>query len=112
MNKVTVTFVKPDGTEVNIQTEPGVSLLQLAQEEGLDIEGVCEGNMACSTCHMIVAEEFFDRLPEASEDEEEMLDLASGLTATSRLGCQVDVTPDLDGLILYLPAEKRNMLGF
>ena len=112
MNKVTVTFVKPDGIEVKIQTEPGVSLLQLAQEEGLDIEGACEGNMACSTCHMIVAEEYFDRLPEASEDEEEMLDLASGLTATSRLGCQVDVTADLDGLTLYLPAEKRNMLGF
>ena len=112
MSKVTVIFVKPDGSKVSVETEPGVSLLQLAQEEGLDIEGACEGNMACSTCHMIVDGDYFDLLPEASEDEEEMLDLASGLTATSRLGCQVEVTKDLDGLVLYLPAEKRNMLGF
>ena len=109
---VRVTFIKPGGEEVVVETEPQVTLLQLAFEHGLDMEGACEGNMACSTCHVIVAEEDFDRIPEASEDEEEMLDLALGLTATSRLGCQVVVTEELDGLKVRLPHESRNMMGF
>lgn len=112
MTKVTVTFVLPDGEEKTVQTDPGVTALQLAHELGIEIEGACEGNMACSTCHVIVDDAHFDRLPEASEDEEEMLDLALGLTATSRLGCQLVITPDLDGLMLQVPKEHRNMMGF
>ncbi len=112
MSKVTVTFVLPGGEEKAAETEPGVTALQLAHELGIEMEGACEGNMACSTCHVIVDDAHFDRLPEASEDEEEMLDLAPGLRATSRLGCQVVITEDLDGLVLEVPKEHRNMMGF
>ena len=112
MSKVTVTFVHADGREQRVETQPGVTVLQLAHELGFEMEGACEGNMACSTCHVIIDKAHFDRLPEASEDEEEMLDLALGLTATSRLGCQVVIDKSVDGLVLHLPKESRNMLGF
>ncbi|NVJ99355.1 MAG: 2Fe-2S iron-sulfur cluster binding domain-containing protein [Alphaproteobacteria bacterium] len=111
MTKITVRFVLPTGKELEVSTEPGVSVLQLAHELGLEMEGACEGNMACSTCHVIVDAAHFDRLPEASEEEEEMLDLALGLCETSRLGCQVIITEDMDGLVLQLPKEHRNMMG-
>jgi len=112
VSKVTVTFVKPDGDELSVETDEGVTILQLAQENGLDIEGACEGNMACSTCHVIVNKEYFSKLPAASEDEEEMLDLAAGLKATSRLGCQLLVSGSFDGIKLTLPKESQNMMGF
>lgn len=112
MSRLTVFFVHPDGTEQKVETEENVTVLQLANELGLEMEGACEGNMACSTCHVIVAEADFDRLPEACEDEEEMLDLAVGLTATSRLGCQILLTPDMDGIRFFLPKATRNMMGF
>jgi len=112
MSKVTVTFIHPDGREQAVETEAGATVLQLAHELGLEMEGACEGNMACSTCHVIVDEADFDKLPEASEEEEEMLDLALGLTATSRLGCQVLITDAQDGLRLHLPQATRNMMGF
>lgn len=111
MNTVTVIFVSCDGEETSVAGEVGSSLLELAQSVGLDIEGACEGNMACSTCHVVVEEKFFDLLPVASEDEEEMLDLASGLKRTSRLGCQVEVTAELDGMRLMVPKDSRNMMG-
>jgi ferredoxin len=75
---------------------------------GIELEGACEGVCACSTCHVILEPDVFDRLPEASEDEEDMLDQAFGLTASSRLGCQVVVTPDMDGIAVQLPAATRN----
>lgn len=112
MSIVHVTFQKPDGEELPVETETGVTVLQLAQEQGLDIEGACEGNMACSTCHIIVDKEHFGRLPAASDEEEEMLDLAAGLKATSRLGCQIIINDALDGAVLTLPKTSRNMLGF
>src|SRR5207302_9227085 len=76
----------------------------------IDIEGACEGSLACSTCHVIVDPEWYDLLKEASEDEEDMLDLAFGLTATSRLGCQIIITEELDGLVVKLPTSTRNLL--
>ncbi|MFC3050961.1 ferredoxin family 2Fe-2S iron-sulfur cluster binding protein [Kordiimonas pumila] len=112
MTLVRLYFIKHDGNEVEVTAECGASILQIAQENGLEIEGACEGNMACSTCHVIVDKEFYDLLPEASDEEEEMLDLASGLRATSRLGCQLLVTSELDGMKLILPKESRNMIGF
>jgi len=108
---IKVIFVAPDGSEAEINADEGMSVLQLAQENGIEMEGACEGNMACSTCHVVVDPAFFARLPEASEDEEEMLDLASGLKATSRLGCQIVLDETLKGLRLYLPKQSRNMLG-
>lgn len=107
-----VIFVAPTGVETETVADAGMSVLQLAQENGIAMEGACEGNMACSTCHVVVDKSHFPLLPEASEDEDEMLDLASGLTATSRLGCQITLEKKLDGLRLYLPKDSRNMLGF
>ena len=87
-----------------------MSLLTLAQANGVDLEGTCESCMACSTCHVVVAAEWYDRLPETTEEEEDLLDLAFGLEATSRLSCQIILTNDLDGLEVKIPAESRNMM--
>ena len=111
MTLVKFQFLKPDGKMLDVETESGASVLQVAQEIGLDIEGACEGNMACSTCHIIVDKEHFKALAVASEEEEEMLDLAMGLKATSRLGCQVIVDERLSGAVLAIPKSTRNMLG-
>jgi len=108
----TVTFIEPNGNRREIDAPAGLSLLEIAHKNGIDLEGACEGSLACSTCHVIVDPDDFDRLPEASEDEEDMLDLAFGLTHTSRLGCQIILTEELDGLVVSLPAATRNvMLG-
>ena len=105
-----VIFELPGGERREIDAEPGRSLLVTAHQHDIDIEGACEGVMACSTCHLIVSEDWYDKLPEASEEEDDMLDLAYGLTKTSRLGCQITVTEDLDGLVLKVPDETHNML--
>ena len=103
-------FIEKDGTAKEVEAPLGLSVLEIAHRNDVDIEGACEGSLACSTCHVIVDDAWYDRLPEPSEDEEDMLDLAFGLTATSRLGCQLVITPELDGLTVRLPAETRNML--
>ena len=105
-----MTFIESDGTPLEVEAPVGHSVLRIAQDNNIDIEGACEGAMACSTCHVIVASDWFDRLDAASEDEEDMLDLAFGLTRTSRLGCQIIISPDLDGLTVRLPATTRNLL--
>jgi len=109
---IKVHFISPDGeTTQSAEANSGDSLLAVAQAAGQPLEGTCEGQMACSTCHVIVAQEWFEKLEQASEDEEDMLDLASGLRRTSRLACQIDLTDDLDGLTVHIPAESRNMQG-
>ena len=106
-----VVFVSADGKERReIEAPVGDSLLEVAHDNGIDIEGACEGSMACSTCHVIVDADWYRRLDPASEDEQDMLDLAFGLTRTSRLGCQIVVREDLDGLVVPLPASTRNLL--
>ena len=105
-----VTFIEQDGTRKDVEVTEGLSVLEAAHRNGIDLEGACEGSLACSTCHVVVPEEWFDRLEEPSEDEEDMLDLAFGLTETSRLGCQIIMSPDLDGLEIELPAATRNMM--
>ena len=105
-----IVFVEPDGARREVEAPLGHSLLQIAWDNKIDIEGACEGAMACSTCHVIVAPEWFERLEEASEDEEDMLDLAFGLTPTSRLGCQIIITEALDGLVVSLPSQTRNLM--
>ncbi|WP_284124731.1 2Fe-2S iron-sulfur cluster-binding protein [Parerythrobacter aestuarii] len=106
-----VTFETATGETVEVEAAPGDNLLKLGQGAGMPLEGTCEGQMACSTCHVIVAKDWFARLPEASEEEEDMLDLAYGVTATSRLSCQIDLTEELDGLAVRIPAEARDMRG-
>ena len=105
-----VNFKLQDGTIKSIDAPNGISLLEVAHKNDIDLEGACEGSLACSTCHIIIDEEFFDKLPEASEDEEDMLDLAFGLSHTSRLGCQIIVNDDIDGIVVSLPNATRNMM--
>lgn len=106
---VRVIFVTAKGERVEAQAAEGQNLLELAQNSGMPLEGTCEGQMACSTCHVIVAPDWFEKLPEACDDEEDMLDLAAGVTRTSRLSCQIDLTADLDGIEVRIPAESNDM---
>ncbi len=106
-----MTFISPDGRRTEVDAPLGLSVLEIAHRNGIDIEGACEGSLACSTCHVIVDKDWYKKLEDASEDEEDMLDLAFGLTATSRLGCQIIITEELDGLTVRLPDEVRNMMG-
>ena len=103
-------FIERDGTRREVDAPLGLSVLEIAHKNDIDIEGACEGSLACSTCHVIVDPDWYELLKEASEDEEDMLDLAFGLTATSRLGCQIVMTEELDGLVVRLPASTRNLL--
>ncbi len=105
-----VIFKYQDGTQKEVDAPLGLSVLEIAHKNDISLEGACEGSLACSTCHVIVDEKFYDMLPQATEDEEDMLDLAFGLTHTSRLGCQIKITEELDGLTLLLPAATRNMM--
>lgn len=105
-----VTFVEKDGSEVTFEVADGDNLLDIAQSNDLEMEGACGGSCACSTCHVVVAtEEMFDKMEEPSDDENDMLDLAFGLTETSRLGCQVCMSKELDGLVVKLPSMTRNL---
>ncbi len=106
-----VVFVEKDGARREVETPAGLSILEVAHANDIDIEGACEGSLACSTCHVIIETDWYPRLAPASEDEEDMLDLAFGLTKTSRLGCQIIVTDQLDGLTVRLPDAVNNMLG-
>jgi 2Fe-2S ferredoxin len=105
-----MTFIDPDGTRHEVEAPAGLSILEIAHRNNINLEGACEGSLACSTCHIIVDPQDYERLAEPSEDEEDMLDLAWGLTRTSRLGCQIIMTEELDGLIVTLPASTRNIL--
>jgi 2Fe-2S ferredoxin len=103
-------FIERDGSRREVDAPLGLSVLEIAHRHKVDIEGACEGSLACSTCHVIVDTEWYDLLKEASEDEEDMLDLAFGLTQTSRLGCQIIMTEELAGLTVRLPSSTRNMM--
>ncbi|CAE6426929.1 unnamed protein product [Rhizoctonia solani] len=92
-----------------IECNEGDNILDLAHEHDIDLEGACEGSVACSTCHVILTPEHYDLLPEPDDEENDMLDMAFGLTDTSRLGCQVKLTRELDGMTATLPAATRNM---
>jgi ferredoxin len=105
---ITITFIDPRGSNVTARAEPGDSLLRVGQAAGLPLEGTCEGQMACSTCHVIVASEWFDRLPPAAEEEEDMLDFAAGARRTSRLSCQIELTAQMDGLTVSIPSESSD----
>lgn len=106
-----ITFITGDGESQDVDAPLGERLLEIAQRHGFELEGACEGSMACSTCHVIVEASWFDKLPAASEEEEDMLDMAFGLTATSRLGCQITIDESMDGLIVTVPGHQNNLLG-
>jgi ferredoxin, 2Fe-2S len=104
-------FIDRDGTRREVDAPLGLTVLEIAHRHRIDIEGACEGSLACSTCHVIVDPEWYDLLKEASEDEEDMLDLAFNLSTTSRLGCQIVITEELDGLTVRLPAATNLLFG-
>ena len=106
-----LTFIEKDGNQKEVDAPVGLSVMEIAHRFDVDIEGACEGSLACATCHVIVDPEWYAKLSEPSEDEEDMLDLAFGLKPTSRLGCQIVMSEELDGLVVELPKEVNSMLG-
>ena len=107
-----VRFLKPDGTlDKEVEAEAGQRLLDVAWAAREPLEGACEGVMACSTCHVIVDAVDFERLPPASEEEEDLLDLAAHATRTSRLACQIILTADMKSLTVRIPANATNWMG-
>jgi 2Fe-2S ferredoxin len=105
-----MTFILTDGKEQVVDAPNGISVLEIAHKNHISLEGACEGSLACSTCHIIVDPVYYDKLKTATEEEEDMLDLAFGLSHTSRLGCQIIMSDDLDGLKVSLPTATRNMM--
>ncbi len=109
---IRVRFIASDGkSTIEAEAQTGDVLLKVGQINDQPLEGTCEGQMACSTCHVIVDAEWFAKLPRARDEEEDMLDLAAGATRTSRLACQIVLTDALDGLTVRIPSESRNMQG-
>ena len=104
-------FIERDGSQKEVEAPLGLSVLEIAHRNSVDIEGACEGSLACSTCHVIVDGAWFAKLAKPTEDEEDMLDLAFDLQETSRLGCQLIMTDALDGLVVKLPSGSRNAGG-
>jgi ferredoxin len=107
-----VRFYKADGTlDKEVEAKPGRRLLDVAWAAKQPLEGACEGVMACSTCHVIVDPEDFEALPPASEEEEDLLDLAAYAARTSRLACQIILTSDMDKLTVRVPPGAKNWMG-
>ena len=104
-----VTFKLPDGKRRTFKALEGKTLLEVAQENKLKVEGACGGVMACSTCHMIVDPEWIGELANSTQEEDEMLDITWGVKKNSRLGCQIIVTEKLDGLVVNLPSETKSL---
>lgn len=109
---IEVTFISADGkTRQTVNAADGDRLLDVAQAHGLPLEGTCEGQMACSTCHLIIEPDDFSKLPEPIEMEEDMLDLAVAVTRTSRLSCQIFLRDAWQSLTVRVPAESNDMQG-
>ena len=98
-------FVNSEGTEKSVEAENGLSVMEIARDNDLDIEGTCCGSISCCTCHVIIDKDWFSIVGGPNPDEEDMLDLAVGLQPTSRLSCQIEVTNELDGLRMTIPEE-------
>ena len=104
-------FIKPGGERVEVEAPLGLSVLEIAHRNNIDLEGACEGSLACSTCHVIVDPEDFARLPKASEEEDDLLDLAPHAGRTSRLACQIILTEGLESLSVRIPPSSKNWMG-
>ena len=107
---VKIYFRLPSGELQTVEAQVGLSILEVAHQNKIPLEGACEGSLACSTCHVIIEDEaIYKTLPQAKEDEEDMLDLAFCLTKTSRLGCQIIVSKDLENTVFIVPKANRNI---
>ncbi|MET0239585.1 MAG: 2Fe-2S iron-sulfur cluster-binding protein [Sphingobium sp.] len=110
--QISVNFISSDGGQVQkVTARDGDNLLNVGQAAGQPLEGTCEGQMACSTCHVIVDSDDFAKLPRATEAEEDMLDLAAAATRTSRLSCQITLKAGMGSLTVRIPGESHNMQG-
>jgi ferredoxin len=98
-----------DKREVEVEAQEGQHVLEIAHKFDIDLEGACDASLACSTCHVILEKDIFEALPAASEEEEDLLDLAFGLSETSRLGCQTVITKQFEGTTVYIPSATRNL---
>ncbi|MDC0864520.1 ferredoxin family 2Fe-2S iron-sulfur cluster binding protein [Rickettsiaceae bacterium] len=106
--KIKIIFIEGE-REIEVEDLVGLSILEVAHNNDIDLEGACEGSLACATCHVVLEDKIYNKLDEPEEAEEDMLDLAFGLTHTSRLGCQVILTKELDGMRVKLPSATRNI---
>ena len=106
-----INFINKDGSTTTVEAPIGLSVLEIAHKNNVDLEGACGGALACSTCHVLVVNPHHSQLPKPSEAEEDMLDLAFGVTEESRLGCQIIMTKELDGLVVKIPSATRNIIG-
>jgi len=106
--KIKVIFLEGE-KEIEVEALVGLSILEVAHSNEIDLEGACEGSLACATCHVVLEDKIYNTLEEPEEAEEDMLDLAFGLTHTSRLGCQIILTKELDGMRIKLPSATRNI---
>lgn len=105
--EVEVIFIRANGERIQVKGKVGENLLDVVHNSGIDIDGfgACDGTLTCSTCHLILKQEQFDALPDRpSVEERDMLDLATDLTSTSRLGCQVILSEDMKSLEVTIPA--------
>ena len=111
--KVKFTFKHMNETKADVEVNApvGRNILRVAHDAGIELEGACDCSLACSTCHVVFSEDIFDDLDESKDEEEDLLDLAFGLTDTSRLGCQVIVSKLLEGTIITIPEGSRNMIN-
>ncbi|ETV89132.1 hypothetical protein H257_00505 [Aphanomyces astaci] len=109
-DKIHVTFVEADGTKKDVSAVVGETFLEIAHNNDIELEGACGGELACSTCHCVFDPAVYATLPPITEEEEDMLDMAWGLTDTSRLGCQIKATPEMDGITVTIPDGSNNML--
>ena len=98
-------FIQTNGNESSIEAENGLSVMEVARDNGIGIEGTCGGSISCCTCHVIIDPKWFPIVGNPNPDEEDMLDLAVGLKPTSRLGCQIEITEKLNGLRIHVPEE-------
>jgi ferredoxin len=105
LKTVSITYVEADGTSKTVDAEVGTDLLSTAHDNDIELEGACGGELACSTCHLIFDPDIFDSLPEKDDDEDDMLDLAFEVTDTSRLGCQIQVQENFDGMTVQIPDD-------
>eukprot|EP00978_Attheya_sp_CCMP212_P012212 scaffold30384_cov53-Attheya_sp.AAC.10 len=102
---VPIIFFEPDGKEHEVQAEVGKNLLDIAQDNNIELEGACGGELACATCHLIFEQDLYETLPEKEDEEDDMLDMAFELTETSRLGCQIVVNESFSGAKIRIPDD-------
>ncbi|XP_045540737.1 adrenodoxin-like protein 1, mitochondrial [Papilio machaon] len=105
---VNITYVDKDGKKTKVRGKVGDNVLYLAHRYGIEMEGACEASLACTTCHVYVQQDYFDKLPMSEEKEDDLLDMAPFLKENSRLGCQIVLTKELEGMELRLPKATRN----